>query len=729
MTVFSSTTPNQSTLNLTHTTSGMSASLVSTASLNPIQPVVTPVVNSVAPNLANLTADCYSLAITTKDYKHCRLYFTSAAVRDRVAETITLHYKTKVERSLKLIEPNRALQNKVVNDNLHLEEHSRIEHIDRYEGFGVFEEPLPYLFAQVHTRAHLSPQARDGWHIYSAKKEYARFGIHEDTPTGTHNNLYWKFTSVNKDFKMCSTYPQSMVVSRVMLDRDLERVFAYRSKGRIPVLSWKSAATGASICRCSQPLVGFAATRCAEDERYLETLASQRTMYVLDARPKINAIANTANGAGFENIAHYDNCKIVFMNIPNIHVMRKSLERLVSTSSHFSHDDSRWWSLVEESGWLGHIKGVLAASVFTAELVQRGNSVLVHCSDGWDRTPQMTSLAQILLDPYYRTIIGLEVLIEKEWLSFGHKFAMRIGHLHESEDERSPIFIQFLDALFQLVNQFPMLFEYTPTLLLFIAEHLFSCKYGTFLYSNEKERVTEEAKTRTVSIWSDVNASVASFTNPFYMAQQEGIVIKPNLNLRCIELWKALYMRYDTQNTWSHNSWMVQAHQSLKSLQFTASPTASSHSGSVTPTPRSSISDGNLVADPAATPAISPPAIVIGDLSTSESDTSLPPAIPPKRQHKKSSSVSDNNNYEFATLPTNNFRSTSDSVLGKDLVEPLGKDNSGILFVKSGAHHRGHQRANSKSILGSHRPTSPHPSGADEETESIFTDVPLDSAT
>ena len=53
----------------------------------------------------------------------------------------------------------------------------------------------------------------------------------------------------------------------------------------------------------------------------------------------------------------------------------------------------------------------------------------MHCSDGWDRTAQIVSLAQIMLDPYYRTIKGFEILIEKEWVYFGHGFSSRLGHV------------------------------------------------------------------------------------------------------------------------------------------------------------------------------------------------------------------------------------------------------------------------------------------------------------
>lgn len=47
----------------------------------------------------------------------------------------------------------------------------------------------------------------------------------------------------------------------------------------------------------------------------------------------------------------------------------------------------------------------------TQAVAEEGVSVLVHCSDGWDRTAQVCSVASVLLDPYYRTIKGMMVNI------------------------------------------------------------------------------------------------------------------------------------------------------------------------------------------------------------------------------------------------------------------------------------------------------------------------------
>jgi len=60
--------------------------------------------------------------------------------------------------------------------------------------------------------------------------------------------------------------------------------------------------------------------------------------------------------------------------------------------------------MMDGTKWLQNIGLMLGAAVTAAEAVQNARPVLVHCSDGWDRTPQIVSLAEILLDPHYRTV-------------------------------------------------------------------------------------------------------------------------------------------------------------------------------------------------------------------------------------------------------------------------------------------------------------------------------------
>jgi myotubularin-related protein 6/7/8 len=122
----------------------------------------------------------------------------------------------------------------------------------------------------------------------------------------------------------------------------------------------------------------------------------------------------------------------------------------------------------------------------------QGVNVIVHCSDGWDRTAQTCSLASLLLDPYYRTIHGFQILVEKEWLTFGHKFSQRCAHVisdnGESLKETSPIFHQLLECVWQLTQQFPCAFEFNELFLIKMHEYVYSCHFGTFVGNCEKER-------------------------------------------------------------------------------------------------------------------------------------------------------------------------------------------------------------------------------------------------
>ncbi len=115
--------------------------------------------------------------------------------------------------------------------------------------------------------------------------------------------------------------------------------------------------------------------------------------------------------------------------------------------------------------------------------VAAGTGVLVHCSDGWDRTPQITSLSSIILDPFYRTAVGFFVLVEKEWCNMGHKFADRLGSSIKKDQEESPVFLQWLDCVWQLWRQCPIAFEFNEVMLLHFADQVYSGRWLHFTHN------------------------------------------------------------------------------------------------------------------------------------------------------------------------------------------------------------------------------------------------------
>ncbi|XP_030066098.1 phosphatidylinositol-3,5-bisphosphate 3-phosphatase MTMR8 [Microcaecilia unicolor] len=381
-----------------------------------------------------------------------------------------------------------------------------------------------------------------GWKMIDLRVDFHRMGI---------PNEYWDISDINKDYEVCSTYPPILVIPKAANSATVIGSAKFRSRARIPVLSYFYKENNAAICRCSQPLSGFNA-RCVEDEQMLQAISDANPgspfMYVVDTRPKLNAMANRAAGKGYENEDNYVNIRFQFIGIENIHVMRNSLQKLLEVCETRSLSMSDFLTGLENSGWLRHIKAVMDAGVFLAKAVKDEKaSVLVHCSDGWDRTAQVCSVASLLLDPYYRTFKGLMVLIEKEWISVGHKFSQRCGHLDGDPKEVSPIFTQFVECVWQLMQQFPCAFEFNERFLLEIHDHVFSCQFGNFIGNSHKEREDLGVFQKSYSLWPFLLKRKEEFLNPLYTGFLPSAygVLQPNTLPFSFKFWCGMYNRFD----------------------------------------------------------------------------------------------------------------------------------------------------------------------------------------
>ena len=264
----------------------------------------------------------------------------------------------------------------------------------------------------------------------------------------------------------------------------------------------------------------------------------KRALFV-DARSYTNAIANRARGGGFEYSEYYHNSCIQFMNLDNIHNVRKMHQGLAQLMAQIP-ETGTWLSAFEGSRWLYYLSLLLKASQTVCHAIAvEGRPVVVHCSDGWDRTPQITALSQIMLDPYYRTFEGFEVLVEREWFEFGHKFADRCGSSHPGSSERCPVFLQWLDAIHQLLHQFPQAFQFNQAYLVKLSQHIYSNLFGSFLHNTSRERVRKKLFDNTYPVWSIFNVNSHKYINFFY--SPTSTVLHPSCHSKDLKLWDSVY--------------------------------------------------------------------------------------------------------------------------------------------------------------------------------------------
>ena len=411
------------------------------------------------------------------------------------------------------------------------------------------------LFSQLAFQYHKNnplykkPNFEEGWNLYNPEKEYQRQGLTEINYEYDKNKLFRK-TRLNENYLLCSSYPTFLITVAAINDNDLRESAQFRTKQRLPVLSYYYYNSRGTIWRSSQPKTGLSGNRNVFEEELLNKITeigNSKKLYIYDCRPYLAAMANKLKGAGYENVEIYKNAELFFCEIDNIHSARNSLNKIynILKNNNF-YMNKKFFSNFEGTGWPNFIYGIIQASMEIATAVKNGYSILIHCSDGWDRASQVTAFSQLLIDPFYRTIKGYMILIEKDFLSYGHQFRYRNGYCSKEEvheNQESPIFLQFLDATQQLLVQYPMYFEFNMKFLVFIANNIRSGLFGTFLFNNENEREKEQAKKNTMSIWSVILNNMDEYKNIFYEKKTiEEYFFTPMFPFCRLRLWEEFFL-------------------------------------------------------------------------------------------------------------------------------------------------------------------------------------------
>jgi len=438
--------------------------------------------------------------------------------------------------------------------------------IIQYSQIYGFPDKKEYFFAFEYSKESAARELEDkyqGWKLYDIEREFKRQGIDftpvAGNPEGVATKNRFRIMD-NRYFRACATYPPLLLVPTNMSDQAVLASSRFRTKERLPAITYYYKKKGTFLSRCSQSKTGITQNRCPEDEILLRYLGDANydesqdngnvevNLSIYDARPYLNAMAQKVNGKGFEDTKLYRNCEINFMDIDNIHHVREAHRKILNLCYSPDFANNKWYSQLEATNWLELASFIITAASKVAQSLRNGRNCLVHCSDGWDRTAQILCLAQIMLDPYFRTIEGFEVLIMKEWVSFGHQFSTRMGHgnKNDKDDQRSPVFLQFLDCVHQLISQYPFAFEFNLEFLTDIAYHAYACRFGTFLCNTYQEVVIYQLETRTISLWSYLNSQKEKYLNPFYdtVIDHSNLILRPSSHLKYLRLWEEYFLYY-----------------------------------------------------------------------------------------------------------------------------------------------------------------------------------------
>ncbi|XP_069758455.1 myotubularin-related protein 10 isoform X4 [Narcine bancroftii] len=277
----------------------------------------------------------------------------------------------------------------------------------------------------------------------------------------------WRVSSVNENYATSTSLPEYFVVPSSLADEDLKQLAPSFNGARIPMWCWHHW-TGSALVRMANIKPGIQLRK--HDRRILKAIAQ--------SHPEKSEVFKS------------DLDKM----LPRVSEVQAALVRLKQLCIHdsFEETDEKWLSSLENTRWLEYVRLFLKHSAeLTQWMYSKNISVILQEEEGRDLSCVVASVMQLMLDPHFRTTRGFQSLIQKEWVAAGYRFLDRCNHLHQSEKNECPLFLLFLDCVWQLLQQFPAAFEFTETYLTVLYDSSRISLFGTFLFNSQYQRAQQ----------------------------------------------------------------------------------------------------------------------------------------------------------------------------------------------------------------------------------------------
>uniref|UniRef100_A0A9L0SS77 Myotubularin-related protein 12 n=1 Tax=Equus caballus TaxID=9796 RepID=A0A9L0SS77_HORSE len=285
----------------------------------------------------------------------------------------------------------------------------------------------------------------------------------------TKGNMKYKAVRVNEGYQVSERLPEYFVVPTPLPEEDVPR---FQGHG-IPMWCWS--------CHNGCALLKMSALPKEQDDAVLQVQKSF-----------LDGVYKTIHRPPYE-IVKTEDLSSSFLSLQDIQTAHSKFKQLflIDNSTEFWDTDIKWFSLLESSSWLDIIRRCLKKAIEITECLEAQNmNVLLLEENASDLCCLISSLVQVMMDPHCRTRVGFQSLVQKEWIMGGHCFLDRCNHLRQSDKEEVPVFLLFLDCVWQLVHQHPPAFEFTETYLTVLSDSLYIPIFSTFFFNSPHQKDT-----------------------------------------------------------------------------------------------------------------------------------------------------------------------------------------------------------------------------------------------